>query len=259
MKKQLLLVMTAVMAMAFTACNDNDEPYVPSTPVTYTFGMSAADYNDEGVWNEVYNTGYSNIYWAPDLQTTHEASEAEYGGEVVKSWTGFCPSRSNDNADYTGGDWVEHQWCSITGGGANGSVDYMVACWPTTETSTLPSRPKVAVGSIAADTFYPQSVAITNTSWGYYAMLNGTDFNRAFTGDDWCKVTITGMYGLVPTGHVEVYLARNGNIVDTWQNVDLTSLGECNAIYFQMSSSDSGNWGMNNPAYFAMDDLLLIQ
>lgn len=256
MKLNLILGI-GLAAMVLTSCDDGPKgEYNPSTTVNYQFAMDAVDFNDAGYWNQVYNTGYDNIGWNPDLLTTHHASADEYDGVVYKSWNGFCPSRSTDTGDYSGRDWTENQWSAITGTGA-GDSDYLVACWPVDEKSTL--NPAVAIAAYSNTVFYPKSVYITNTTWGYYAMLFGTDFNRAFTDEDWCKVTITGMYGYAPTGKVDVYLARDGNILDTWQPVDLSSLGLCNVLVFTMSSSDTGQWGMNNPAYFAMDNLTLIQ
>ena len=53
---------------------------------------------------------------------------------------------------------------------------------------------------------------------------------------------------------MEFYLAKDGNIVDKWQTVDLTPLGNVRAIYMQMESSQTGMWGMNNPSFFCLDD-----
>ena len=42
-------------------------------------------------------------------------------------------------------------------------------------------------------------------------------------------------------------------IVSDWQYFDLTGLGDVLLIYFTMDSSDGSTWGMNTPAYFAID------
>lgn len=255
MKTKSLLLAMALTSMALTSCNNDDEPNEVAR-VVYNFGLNAVDYTAEGYWTEVYNTGYGNMFWHPDLQATHKATADEYDGVVYKAWKGFCPSKSTDNADYTGGDWIAHQWASITGKGATGTPGYMLACWDVTEsTTTMPKEVSVGIGTASNTTFNPQSAYITNSSYGYYAMLKGTPFNHAFTADDWCKVTIIGLYGYDETGRIDVYLAKDGKILDQWQKVDLTPLGECNVVYFQMSSSDSGQWGMNNPAYFCLDEL----
>lgn len=42
--------------------------------------------------------------------------------------------------------------------------------------------------------------------------------------------------------------------LDTWQWVDLRSLGEVTSIKFSLDGSDSGQWGLNTPAYFCLDN-----
>ena len=63
-------------------------------------------------------------------------------------------------------------------------------------------------------------------------------------------------------GSVDFYLAdfRSGDaplgyVVETWRNVNLTSLYSAQALSFTLTSSDNGAFGMNTPAYFAADDL----
>ena len=58
-------------------------------------------------------------------------------------------------------------------------------------------------------------------------------------------------------GSVDFYLAHNGSIVNTWQSVDLSSLSAAKTLEFDLTSSDTGPYGMNTPAYFAMDNLKL--
>ena len=87
------------------------------------------------------------------------------------------------------------------------------------------------------------------------------------SGDDpdWFVLTIIGKdsQGLV-TDTVDFYLAdytfadnNQDYIVDTWEYVDLTSLGAVESLEFTLSSSDVGQWGMNTPGYFAMDNLII--
>jgi len=52
-------------------------------------------------------------------------------------------------------------------------------------------------------------------------------------------------------------LAKNGSILNTWQSVDLSSLSAAKTLTFSLTSSDNGAYGMNTPAYFAMDNLTL--
>lgn len=255
--KSLLLGLSAGL-MVFTSCNDKDEPDQIAS-VTYSFSVAASDLTDDGYWNQVYNTGVGNSYWKPDLQLTHKATETVYDGVTYKSWMGFCPSESADTKDYSDGDWMAHQWTAITGKGAGMTPGYIVGFWDVNESKNgIPEPVTCGLGTASTQTFLPQSIYVTNTTWSYYAMLNGSSFNKKFTAEDWCKLTIIGLNGYVKTGEIDVYLAKDGKILDTWEKVDLTSLGECNVLYFQMSSTDTGQWGMNNPAYFCIDDFTAI-
>lgn len=253
-----LAAFAAIMLAGTTSCSDfgNDKEHKQELTYNYGFEFTGADelYNDQGVWTGVYNTEIQAFQIAPNLMMTHQATEDNYAGTIVKSWSGFAPSRSTDKADHSDGNWMDHQWSSITGGG-NSSMDYMVAYYNTQEsTTTMPSDPSVA-WSFTIGENYPQSVYITNTSYAYYAMLNGTPYNKAFGPEDWFKVTFIGVTNGVETGRVDAYLAKDGKIVNEWIKVDLTPLDQSTLVYCQLSSSDTGEWGMNNPAYFCVDNL----
>ena len=97
---------------------------------------------------------------------------------------------------------------------------------------------------------------MTNSAWGYYAMKNGSAFNKQFADGDKCTLHIYGVRGSVISGKVEVSLADGANILNTWKRVDLDPLGDdVDMIYFQITSTDTGAWGMNNPAFFCLDNL----
>jgi hypothetical protein len=45
-------------------------------------------------------------------------------------------------------------------------------------------------------------------------------------------------------------------IVDSWEYVELASLGVVKSLEFGLSSSDAGALGMNTPGYFALDTVV---
>ncbi|MBN2290876.1 MAG: DUF4465 domain-containing protein, partial [Pirellulales bacterium] len=114
-----------------------------------------------------------------------------------------------------------------------------------------------------------ESAYFTNNAYAHDSMLNGDTFAKKFggtTGDDldWFLLTITGKdAGGQTTGTAEFYLAdfRFANnaedyIVNSWTLKDLSGLGDnVRSIEFSLSSSDSGTFGMNTPAYFAIDNI----
>jgi hypothetical protein len=120
------------------------------------------------------------------------------------------------------------------------------------------------------------SIQLTNTTYSALSMLNGDSFGKVFgsvnnaqgnpdgtNGEDWFRLLIIGKDAQsISTDTVIFYLAdyRFSNnsqdyIVNTWQTVDLSSLGEIQFLEFELQSSDEGGFGINTPAYFALDNI----
>jgi hypothetical protein len=73
---------------------------------------------------------------------------------------------------------------------------------------------------------------------------------------------VTGWNGTARTGALDIYLAdfrfadnSQDYILSDWTSFDLSALGSVTALDFVLSSSDTGDYGMNTPAYFALDNL----
>ncbi len=171
------------------------------------------------------------------------------------SWDGFSYSNVTDTTTM---GYVA-QYNAIAGTGQGGSANYGVVYvgWVTPPAVAL-ETPGVVDG-----------LYVTNSNYGYYSVLLGDVFAKKFggaTGDDpdWFLLTITGKDadGAV-AGTVDFYLAdyRSADnsedyIVDTWQYVDLTSLGPVKSLEFALSSSDAGDFGINTPASFVIDTIV---
>ncbi|MEA3368362.1 MAG: DUF4465 domain-containing protein [Planctomycetota bacterium] len=170
-------------------------------------------------------------------------------------WGGWAYSSVTDNTTpgYT------NQYSAVTGTGHtadNYGIAFMDTFYGITPTVTF-AQPTALV-----------SAQVTNTTYAYYDMLNGSQYSKQFGGapgedPDWFLLTITGKdAGAGVTGTVECYLAdfrpsesSQDYILDTWTPVDLTALGQVTSLEFTLSSSDTGDWGMNTPAYFTLDTL----
>jgi hypothetical protein len=173
------------------------------------------------------------------------------------SWNGWSYSNTTDAT--TAG--FANQYSAYTGG-AHSGTNYGVYYAPWTPTQT--------VTAAAPGTF--QGMYVTNTTYAALSMLNGDPFAKKFGGTsgndlDWFLLTITGKGASGgTTGMVDFYLAdyrfansANDYIVDDWTLVDLTSLGDnVKSLEFALTSSDVGDWGMNTPAYFAMDSFTVV-
>lgn len=166
-------------------------------------------------------------------------------------WSGW--SLSNVNNTTTPG--FGNQYAAITGTGVGGGGNYAVA---------FDSNPNDAYINLPDGT-NPVSVDVTNTTYAYLSMLNGDSFSRKFTTGDFFKLEITGFSGPAGTGTevgvVDYFLAdytsSDDKPLNSWGLVDLSSLLGAKSLSFALSSSNNGEFGMNTPAYFALDDLRL--
>lgn len=107
---------------------------------------------------------------------------------------------------------------------------------------------------------------VTNSTYAYLALKDRNDGNgpspfvKQWTEDDLFLLTITGINeSNDTTGVVTFKLAEGLNIVNEWEYVDLSRLGRVSKITFSLSSTDNGQFGMNTPAYFAIDALTISE
>ncbi len=109
---------------------------------------------------------------------------------------------------------------------------------------------------------------ITNGTYAYASMKNGDDFAKKFGGEtgndpDFFKLEIRKYrQGELQVDSIEFYLAdfrfednSLDYIIDSWQWVDLTSLGNVDSLHFALKSSDIGDFGINTPLFFCIDNL----
>lgn len=108
---------------------------------------------------------------------------------------------------------------------------------------------------------------VTNSTYTALSMKSGDDYSKRFGGfngsdPDWLELSIKGLNTEGDSSVVKYKLADytaeadiNDYIIETWQWIDLTSLGEVNRLEFSLRSTDNGDYGMNTPAYFCIDNL----
>jgi len=122
---------------------------------------------------------------------------------------------------------------------------------------------------------------ITNTTYAWKVIKSGNQFSRRFgdttgTGSgtsiaqghypDWFKILVRGYRGgNMITDSVDYYLADyratgtvNDYVIKNWQFVNCISLGQVDSISFEMKSSDIGDFGINTPTYFSMDNFVTV-
>lgn len=202
-------------------------------------------------WNGAPNNG-TNTFLSNGF-TFYNNFDNSWGVDV---WSGFAYSNKTDTTTpgYT------NQYSAAAGSGAGGSANYAVSfvdAWGS------PPRIDVPAGVSLV------SAAVTNTTYAYLSMRDGDSFAKKFGGTsgddpDWFKLTILGKdlaENLIAS--IEFYLADfrfSDNsldyILNTWATVDLSPIASARILEFALDSSDVGQWGMNTPAYFALDNIV---
>ena len=229
MKKINLLIVALFLAFAAWAqTTSNFDTLVLGTNTYWTGSNLAGGFNDGHAWFEnQYDTSFGG-YWA--------------GGFVYSNAT-----------DTTGG--YLNPATAITQSGFGGSANYAVAY------DEGYGNVKIVTTGVAAGKML-QGVYVTNTSYAYYSMKNGDAYEHAFTHDsaDFFMLNITGWKNGSPVANtVTFYLANfitDSTIVSTWQYVSLLPIGDADSLKFWLTGSQNGQFGINTPAYFAIDNFV---
>ncbi len=173
-----------------------------------------------------------------------------------KYWAGWSISTATDtlNGSFT------NEFSAASGNGADASLTYAVSYG---EQNKLALNGK-SLGKPV------KSISINNTTYAALSMKNGDSFAKKFGGlsgndKDYFLLTIKAWHsGALSKDSVDFYLADyrfNDNskdyIVKSWKSIDLTSLGNVDSLQFKLKSSDVGNFGINTPTYFCIDNVTL--
>lgn len=204
-------------------------------------------------------------------------------GSAVNDSFGFSSQGvgfNNQFTDFGGGfsSWGGFAYSNVRDSAMPGFANQFAAYRPATplEAGTY------AVGFVDAFVpFYPRirfasdvqavSVKVANTTYAALSMRDGDAFAKRFGGasgddPDFFRLTIQGFDAAnVSTGSVDFFLADYrfesaalDTIVGGFTTLDLSTLGTLRALEFTLSSSDSGPYGMNTPAFFAIDDVVAV-
>ncbi len=242
-----------------------------SLPVNGSF-IGDPGVNTLGIYSNPFTSrsaGFNNTFEINNFGTVENPA-------IFKSWSGWGYSRTTDitTPGYDFVNFVKTNEMSAfnlpAGGGADGSLQYGVATF-----GFVPSQNPVIE---LPDDYRATSIQVANTTYAAISMRDGDPpggFARKFgtdnpvtpatEGDDWFLLKIIGRNDLDQlVGNVDFYLAdyRNANnaldyIIDEWTTVDLSSLTAATKLTFALSSSDNSAFGINTPAYFAIDNLTL--
>lgn len=168
---------------------------------------------------------------------------------------GFSYSNVVDSltGDYT------NDHATIAGYGYNNSSQYLVSWGPSSKIFLMGKAQGQPVnGFYISNATYPYFIMKDGDPFGFAKKMGGPSGNDS----DWYSVIVKGYHnGQLTTDSVETFLADfrdPSNVTDTlyrgWRWVNLLPLGEVDSLVFTISSSDVGQFGINTPAYFCIDN-----
>jgi hypothetical protein len=211
------------------------------------FSQTVSNFENITLGTDTFNDG-------SDLSSGFQTGNAFFNNTYAGYSTGFAVTNKTNTttAGYT------NSYSSITGGGYS-STNYAVA---NVSGDAAKIRLNGAAAGKAVNGFY-----ITNTTYAYLSMKDGDQFAKKFGGvsgndPDFFLLTIKAWSGgVLKTDSVNFYLAdyrfsdnSKDFVLDAWAWIDLKSLGNTDSLVFYLSSSDNGQFGMNTPSYFALDN-----
>ena len=218
--------------------------------VTFSAGQETVDFEDFGIGIDSFLNGSEadGSFVSKSITLPNN-----YNGEF-DSWIGWSISSITDNTTPGFGN----QYSAITGVGFDNSQNYAVSF------EFGENKIKLNDEGNTIDGFY-----VTNNTYAYLSMKDGDAFAKKFGGEtgndpDFFLMTIRGYNdGEQQADSINFYLAdyrfednSDDYLIADWTYIDVSVLGEVDSIGLSLSSSDNGQFGMNTPAYFCVDQIV---
>jgi hypothetical protein len=232
---------------------EGTEPEEPTVVVTF-----------EGAELFATTSTYTDILWGREKASEENGSQvyngllyteegASFGSYYSydgtwESWGGFAVSSNRDLEDL-GMDY-SNQFAVYAPEATKFAVGYAFGEWggqygmPIIEFA----RP---VTLLSAD------VANANKTYCYCA-------SRPLVGEEgseealWVDLVVKGYDAQgEQTGSTSFRLAEGEQVLDRWSAFDLSPLGEVSRVTFAIESNDVGEWGLNVPAFFCIDNIVM--
>ncbi len=251
MKKTIILT-----ALLFTSICANAQIYETETFEGLTSVIDSGQVLNGKSMFKKYESGFGSFQFGWDTS---------YGGYWAKNW---AASRVIYNKEETS-DFAKHLYAAKPGYGCE-SADYDFV-------SHSGSKNVFLVGqNNSGFRLYPTTrnatqvvqLRISNSTYAYNSMKFGDFVGKKFSAADKDSfvLIITGFSNEVKKFSKRVYLAdyrfadTNKNfMLDTWQVVKFNQNETADSLSFTLVSSDNGQFGMNTPAFFVMDNVTVSE
>ena len=246
MKKLSLFFITCLSAFIFCSCDKDDENTTTVVPVSISLENKLTEDNTEFISEKeiIPETSVFDTFQDSNGLLTFDHYFADWGSGY--SFSAFTYMNKTDNS----ASISPVPYCKKA---KTGKVYLAVN----------PSDYSPAIMTINNPSIYTINGAwVTNSTYAYNSMTIGDSYATAFKKDSYFKLTATGFdANNNVTGTAEIYLANyksdNDKPVTEWIWFDMSPLMAAVKIQFSLTSSDTGEFGMNTAAYFCMDDIVL--
>jgi hypothetical protein len=189
--------------------------------------------------------------------------DTSYGGYWAKNW---AASRVIYNKEESS-DYARHLYAAKPGYGCE-SADYDFANYSASKNVFLVGQNNSGFSLNPTTGIASQVVQlrISNSTYAYNSMKFGDFVGKKFSAADKDSfvLIITGFSSSQKKFSKRVYLADyrfndlNKNfMLDTWQLVKFNQNETADSLAFTLESSDNGQFGMNTPAFFVMDNVTI--
>jgi hypothetical protein len=257
-----LLPLGSLDSLQFTLTSSDTGQFGMNTPAFFCVDNIIT--NADTATFENLNLPFGQTYWnrgSKVFTETYRSHWATFKSSFFVSpsynyWSsGFAISNSNDST--TAG--FKNLYSSANGKGAQNSTNYAVSN----------GNGGIKLDLINDAHIFAKGISLNNSTYAYFSMKNGDGFAKKFGGvsgsdTDYFRIIFKGYYlnKLTPDS-VVFYLAdfRNPDnskdyILKDWTYADLTKLGNSvDSISFKLESTDNGQFGMNTPAFFCIDNV----
>ncbi len=211
---------------------------------------------------EIFSLGMDTFLNGSNLQGGYSSGNVFLNNTYdpgFNSWFGFSISSKTDvtTPGYT------NEFSCISGEGFANSNTYAVAYMSYFTNNAVFSLENNASGKVL------EGLYVNNSTYAFLSMRDGDFDAKNFGGisgndPDFFLLTIKKyLNGVESSNQIDFYLAdfrftnnTQDYILDEWTYLDLSSLGNADSLSFSLSSSDVGQFGMNTPAYFCLDNVI---
>lgn len=234
MKKQLLTVLMIGSLLSAKSQNllaDFEDVTLPASGFINGSGQMEPGFQHSGIWFSL-----------------------EYNSQFM-SWTGFGISSKTDTSN---GNYA-NQYSCYAGKGVNGSEKYSIAY----SYDRIFLKPSVgSVQPLKINSFY-----YSNSTWVGKILKIGDSFTKKFGGasgndPDYFRLRVFNYFGGQITDSADVYLADYrfadnslDYVVKDWRLAEFNFSNPMDSLGFSLQSTDVGQFGMNTPSYFCLDNL----